>query len=318
VTRLWAFRRLTLESTLAEITRHLERYEVRPMVLKGPAFARWLYDDPRERRYGDLDLLVRPDQFAVAMREMVELQFETYWADPNEGAAYAVRLVRPGTVPVIVELHRTLPLFLESTATVWQRLTEGVRTISVAGAPVHVPSPSVSAMIVGLHAAQHSIMAKDVWSAPLLDLDRALDRVDLETWGVAARLASDLGAGPAFGAGLRLDPRGCDVADRLKLGDAPQAAVRRLGSTAAASLGLERLVSTRGAGARLKLLAIKVVPSPAYMRKSSAMAGRGDFGLVAAYLWRPFHLALRVPGGVGTWRRTRVRWPDRIRARGQR
>ena len=74
--RLWAFRRLTLESALVEITQLFEQRGIRPLLLKGPAFAQWLYDEPRERTYGDLDLLVDPDQFDEAVRVLVELDFE--------------------------------------------------------------------------------------------------------------------------------------------------------------------------------------------------------------------------------------------------
>ena len=83
--RLWAFRRLTLESALVEITHLFERRRVRSLLLKGPAFAQWLYDEPRERTYGDLDLLVDPDQFDEAVRGLVALNFEPLaasWTHP--------------------------------------------------------------------------------------------------------------------------------------------------------------------------------------------------------------------------------------------
>ena len=74
--RLSAFRRLTLDSALAEILRRFDVHGVRSLLLKGAAFASWLYDDPRERPYGDVDLLIRPDQFDLAKGVLAELNFE--------------------------------------------------------------------------------------------------------------------------------------------------------------------------------------------------------------------------------------------------
>jgi hypothetical protein len=311
--RLWAFRRLTLESALVEITRLFEQRGLRPLLLKGPAFAQWLYDEPRERTYGDLDLLVDPDQFDEAVRGLVELNFEPLAAKmrSNErNGFHHVHLVRsgpPGTFPVKVELHHTLALLLSPPSLVWQRFTEGVDTIEVAGVRVTVPSPSVSALIVALHAAQHAIVY-DRWLSPLEDLRRALDRVNLETWRAASALARDLSAGQAFAAGLRLDPAGRDIAERLGLGDKPLRAARVLGTTPTA-LGVERLISTPGTRARLKLLASELVPSRKFMHRSSALARRGRLGLIGAYLCRPFQLVWKLPRGVQAWSRARAPEP---------
>jgi hypothetical protein len=233
--RLSAFRRLTLASALVEILRRFDVHEVQSLLLKGAAFASWLYDDPRERPYGDIDLLIRPDQFDIAKGVLVELNFDL--SDPHtsvrfspavciERAAYHERWVRPGTLPVDVELHHTLGLVSSqmshpgaSPALVWERLTEGVRVIEVGGAHANVPSHVVSALIVALHAAFHE---GSHWPTPgggppppMRDLHQAIARVDEPTWRAAATLAGELSAGPAFTAGLRLDPAGRELSARL-------------------------------------------------------------------------------------------------------
>jgi Uncharacterised nucleotidyltransferase len=233
--RLAAFRRLALDSALAEILRAFEVDGVQSLLLKGAAFARWLYDDPRERPYGDVDLLIRPDQFDVATGLLAELSFEL--SEPHasvrfspavriERAAYHERWVRSGTLPVEVELHHTLGLVSSqmshpgaSPALVWERLTEGVRVIEVGGAHVNVPSPAVSVLIVALHAAFHE---GSHWPTPggappppMRDLHQAIARVDLPTWRAAATLAGELGAGAAFTTGMRLDPAGRELSARL-------------------------------------------------------------------------------------------------------
>lgn len=74
--RLKAFRRLTLERALADISQLLTSRGARPLLLKGSAFARWLYEDPSERPYGDIDLLVAPDRFETAARGLSDLGYE--------------------------------------------------------------------------------------------------------------------------------------------------------------------------------------------------------------------------------------------------
>jgi Uncharacterised nucleotidyltransferase len=233
--RLSAFRRLTLDSALAEILRRFDVHEVQSLLLKGAAFASWLYDDPRERPYGDIDLLIRPDQFDIAKGVLVELNFDLSEPHPSvrfspavriERAAYHERWVRSGSLAVEVELHHTLGLVSSqmshpgpSPGLVWERLTEGVRVIEVGGAHVNVPSPAVSVLIVALHAAFHE---GSHWPTPgggppppMRDLHQAIARVDVPTWRAAATLADELGARAAFTAGLRLGPAGRELSARL-------------------------------------------------------------------------------------------------------
>ena len=239
------------------------------------------------------------------MRGLAELNFEARSASERvkERAAHHEQLIRAGALPVEVELHHTLRLVLAPRPLVWQRMTEGLHTIEVAGAPVNVPSRSVSALIVGLHAAQHG----DRWLPPLHDLRRALDREDLETWRAASALARDLGAGPAFAAGLRLDPIGRQVADRLELGDTTPRVTRLLDAVPSNGvLSIERFVATPGTGARLKLLASELAPSGDF-RGDPATPGRpGGFGVIGAYLRRLLQLVRRLPRAVRAWLRAAV------------
>jgi hypothetical protein len=294
-----------LESALAEITRLLETRGVRPLVLKGAAFAHWLYDDPRERSYGDIDLLVAPDRFQTAMRGLAELNFEARSAfeRTKERAAHHEQLTRAGALPVEVEWHHTLRLVLAPRLLVWQRMIEGRHTIEVGGAPVSVPSRSVSAVIVGLHAAQHG----DRWLPPLDDLRRALEREDLETWRAASALAWDLGAGPAFAAGLRLDSIGRDVADRLELGDTSPRLTRLLDAVPSNdALSIERFVATPGAGARLKLLASEFAPRADFTSDPATPGRPSGLGVIGAYMRRLLQLMRRLPRAMRAWLRAAV------------
>jgi hypothetical protein len=309
--RLRAFRRLALDNALREIVQLLEGRGVRPLLIKGPAVAQWLYDDPRERQYGDIDLLIGPDDFETVMRGMAALDFESSraWSGragrgpgtrDNERSEYHEPMVRHGDLPIEVELHRTLSLVPAPPELVWRRLTEAVQTIEVAGARVDVPAPAASTLIVVLHAAHHGAAA----APPMRDLRRAIERVDVPTWEAAAALAEELGAAPAFAAGVRLDPEGGNLADRLGLtATLPRDLRLRAGTSPPTTLGIERLITTRGVGPRLRLIASELVPSPDFMRASSRLARHGRPGLVAAYLWRPFPLARKLRRGMLAWLR---------------
>ena len=300
VRRVESFRRLALDSALADLIPALAARGVRPLLIKGPAFASWLYDNPRERPYGDIDLVVAPECFGAAQDVLHERGFEPVWTGwrPCERTDYHERWIRRGVQPVVIELHHTLRMLRASPSLAWQRLTEGTHVIEVGGARVDVPSEPVSALIVGLHAAQHG----RAQPKPAHDLRRALGRVDMPTWRAAAALAEELGAGPAFAAGLRLESDGREVCSRLQLTDrAPRFVRLHAASPPQTAMGIEQLITTRGAGARLKLLAQKLIPSRDFMRAASPLARQGRFGLVRAYLRRPFHLLRMLPRGLSAW-----------------
>jgi hypothetical protein len=186
-----------------------------------------------------------------------------------------------------------------SPSLVWQRLTEGARVVEVGGARVDAPSEPVNALIVSLHAAQHG----SDQPKPMRDLRRALRRVDLHTWRTAAALADELGAGPAFAAGLRLESAGRSVCHRLGLTDRVPRYVRLRAAAGVppVALGIEQLITTRGAVARLRLLIQELLPSREFMRASSPLARHGEFGLLRAYLSRPFHLLAMLPPALRAW-----------------
>jgi hypothetical protein len=223
VPRLEAFRRLMLEATLAEIAGRFGDLGIDFLVLKGPAFARWLYDDPRERPYGDLDLLLPERRMADGGRALAALGFAL--APPHnttdvERSYYHELWIRPGELPAEVELHYTLGFLPADPDVVWRRFTERTQTIEVGGARVATTSPPASAFQVALHAAFHE---HSDWATPdggpqppLRDLRRALERLDTGIWREAALIADELGAAGAFADGLRLDPVGGALADRLE------------------------------------------------------------------------------------------------------
>jgi Uncharacterised nucleotidyltransferase len=299
--KLRAARGLALDVSLAEIVRALASAGVQPLLIKGPAHARWLYDDPAERRYGDLDLLVAPGDFERACGCVLQLGFNPVTAGfrPHETTHYHERFVRGGPLPAVVELHRTLSLLAVPATLVWQCLSEGTRTIEVAGAPVRVPRAAASAVIVGLHAAHHGIREP----GPIRELERAVDRVDEDTWRAAAMIAHKLGAAPAFAAGLCLTPEGRALAEQLGVSahDASRLVRLHTQTPPATALGIEQLFTTQGLRGRVSVLARKLAPSPPYMQSVYPLARRGRLGLLLSYMLRPVVLAVKLPRGMAAW-----------------
>jgi hypothetical protein len=298
-----AARGLALDLALSEIARVFAERDIRAVLLKGPAFARWLYEDPHERSYSDIDLLVAPEVLARAGSALVECGFalvQNYWPSHDPHDWHEV-WVRGGKLPAYIELHHTLCLVSAQPSLVWRRLTEDTRAIEIAGARVEVPAPAASAVILALHATQHG--AAD--AGRVRDLREALARVDFETWRTATALACELGAEEAFATGLRLDPGGCELADRLGLRAVSTSRVLRLRASTPppVAMGIECLASTPGVTARARILIAELIPARGWMRDSYPVARRGRVGLIAAYVYRPFDLAVKLPAAVRAWLR---------------
>jgi hypothetical protein len=157
-------------------------------------------------------------------------------------------------------------------------------------------------MHVALHAAQHG----EHVHKPLEDLSRALERLGEETWRGAMAVAEQLDALEAFAAGLRLLPEGERLAERLSLSRRASAqTVLMSGTPPPMAAGVARVASAPGPRAKLRLLARKVFPEPAFMRVWSRLARRGRVGLAASYAMRPFWVLWRAGPALRAWRAAR-------------
>jgi hypothetical protein len=301
-------RRLAAEAALIEVVGPLSECGVRPLVLKGAAFAHWLYESPDERLYEDIDLLVDPERIELAESVLAELGCSR--ADSglheHERSLHHSRWKRAGGRPFRVELHHTMHLLGAPPALVWRLLSANPSTIELGGIGVAVPAPAASAVIVAVHAAQHGVGAE----RPIRDLQLALAWVPEPVWREAAAMADALGAVHAFACGLGLDPRGRALVEALGL-DARASRYLRLRARTApdTAIGIERLAATRGLGPRVLLVASELLPSRGFMLACYPQARRGRWGLLVAYLQRPFRLAGKLPRGLLAWSRSSSWWP---------
>lgn len=300
--RIWAAAlTLAVDDATARIVSALRAVGVRPILLKGPAIARWLYDDDEVRPYGDIDLLVSPEDLGPAEELLEQLGFRNYGYEGIHRLDHADTWV-PEAGQTSIDLHRTLLGAAAPPERVWETLSADTKTVKVSGRHVEALSPAGGALHIALHAAQHGTGTVKT----LNDLSRAIERLPDKTWQAAAALARQLDAVEAFGTGLRLLPEGELLARRLQLSErtSVDALLMAQGDPAVAR-GLERLANTPGLGAKLRLLLRKLFPERSFMRAWSPVARTGPLGLAGSYLMRPLWLLWRVVPAAIAWRRAR-------------
>jgi len=282
-----------VDAVTAEVVVALRTAGVRPLVLKGPVFARWLYGDGFIRGYVDSDILVAPDAVEASCEVLRSLGFtplgEASYGTPKHAHCWA----RGGHGSEELDLHESIPGARADKSVVWAALSRDTDTMQIAGTEVEIPVPSANAMIAALHAAAHGSSDGHYCE----DLTRALAAADERVWARAAELAAEVGAEVWFATGLRTVPAGRAMADRLGVRQpAPVDVLLRAGGAPDGAVFLGSLATTDGWRARLRLLARAVVPEPHYMRDWYPGARRGPAGLIASYVARVFvRLATVVP-----------------------
>ena len=291
----WA---LWVDRLTAELARAFDERGIACLLLKGPAIARWLYDDGAVRSYSDCDLLVSPDQIGAAQALLRERGFEDATSPMAHPRLESHEWRRAEDH---VDLHSTLIGIRADPRLVWAIVWPRSETELVAGTAVRVLDLAARALHVALHAAQHGRDERK----PLEDLRRALELVPQQTWLEVAALAKRLQATEAFATGLRLSPSGVALAARLGLASETSTDATLRLEPVPLALAFEHLASTQGCRARLRLVLRELFPTAAFMRWWSPLARRGPVGLAAAYCWRPLWLLAHLGPGLLAWQRAR-------------
>jgi len=256
---------------------------VRPLLLKGPAVARWLYA-PGERRYVDCDLLVPARERAGAERVLRRLGFR-----PRPWRAWlrAAREWQRGEATV--DLHTAVFGVGVTSERAWDVLSRETETMAVGGVDVEVLALPARTLQLATHVAQHPPSHGQSQSRE--DLRRAVERVSTTTWQDAAHLADELDAEAALAAGLRQVDGGEKLARDLGVAGASSRLVELVsGDGPPIALALAQIAAAESARLRLMLLARAVVPE-----RTTAKA----------YVTRLIALARRAPADLAAWRRAR-------------
>ena len=117
-----------------ELVAALEAVGIRSILLKGPAFKRWLYAEGEGRHYWDIDLLVPPAELPRAESIAAGLGFEPLVSDQTrvQRESHHERWYR-AVDNVCVELHRGF-LGVEATdEELWDELVPRLRTVAASG-----------------------------------------------------------------------------------------------------------------------------------------------------------------------------------------
>jgi hypothetical protein len=175
--------RIGLRTLLAQhVLAALSAAGIEPMPLKGALFARWLYADPDLRPGDDVDVLVRPADFARATEVLAAEGFAPL---PAPESHYQRGFLAPA-VPVAIDLHQSLfprRFYRVRTEELFERGSED-RTLF--GCRVILPDPyDAYAHLVG-HAAAGRF--RKLKAAHQRDLALLVGWFDLEPGLCAARL----------------------------------------------------------------------------------------------------------------------------------
>jgi hypothetical protein len=298
-----------LDAATAQVVTALGAKGVPAVLLKGPVLARWLYGSTRQpRSYHDIDLLVPEPRVDHAVATLRRLGFEYAFASPIERAATShacVLISSPRSskpsAPALsaremaVDLHWTLHGVGALPDAVWAAISADAETMTILDTEVSIPGEAARALHVALHAGAQGAYT----GRPRDDLRRALELVDDRVWEAAAELAVRLDAVALFASGLSMEPQGRALAQRIGIESTGDVDARlRARAAPALSFGLTRLRSTTGVRAKAQLIVRELVPTPSFMRVWSPLARRGPMGLALAYAYRPFWLAVKLPGAV--------------------
>jgi hypothetical protein len=160
--RLNSARNLVTSGELLAVIDSLEREGVQAMPYKGAALAVQLYGHLGARQFGDIDLLVRSQDVAVATRVLIERGYSAHFRiDESQMDRFIklsyVRLFKRAADRSVVELHWAIaPRFFGFELDLepfWPKLGR----VEVAGKSVLAPPPELLLMMLCGHGA------KDLW-----------------------------------------------------------------------------------------------------------------------------------------------------------
>lgn len=296
---------LRIDVAAVEAVVALRSAGVRPLLLKGPVIATWLWPDEAWcRSYNDTDLLVAPDQLSAAAEVLSGLGYRRI---PPSGLTFrhgppkhAECWFRERDV-MAVDLHRTI----HGTETldpsrVWEAAIQQAESIDLLGVSAETPGEAFRLLHLVLHVRPKDGPGTRAW----IDLDRAIKTIPLARWRSAVLIADQLGLVGSVGPLLRRSEHGPELADSLGLPHRWPLHLRLQyvgDGTEATAFGAEFL--RIGWLDRARLALEWVAPSPKRLRDRWPLASRGPIGLAVVYVTRPvlasWHL-FRVPRGGRT------------------
>jgi hypothetical protein len=147
---------LVLEALLLSTADFLDTIDVPFRVLKGSAVAHLDYSDPALRSFGDVDLLVRSEDFDRVAAALAGLGHQRLFRQPRPG--FDRRFGKSTTFATSdhleIDLHRTFVLGPFGLTVDLPRIWEASETFALGGRTLHALAPEARLM----HAAYHAIL----------------------------------------------------------------------------------------------------------------------------------------------------------------
>jgi hypothetical protein len=207
---------LLLTGELLEVLELFAAHGIPAIPLKGPVLATLAYGDVALRQFGDLDILVRPEDVARAKMLLVARGYHRDpllpdWQEPLHLRTHYVSTLVQNRNHIVVELHqRCRPRYFAfslDTNGLWERLV----SVNVAGRPVSSLSVEDTLLFLCAHGANHW-WERLAWICDIAELMRSQPNID---WKEVRARARALGAERMVLLGLLLahDLLGADMPD---------------------------------------------------------------------------------------------------------
>jgi hypothetical protein len=146
---------VSLERRLVEFVGALQAMGVAAVVLKGPALAHTFYPNPSLRTYGDVDVLVRAEDWATACSALGELGFSRILPEPRPGfdQRFGKGAAFRDEEGIEIDLHRTLAMGAFGLWIEPAELFEGLADLRLGGTTFRRLDDTLSLLHVGVHAS---------------------------------------------------------------------------------------------------------------------------------------------------------------------
>jgi len=152
-----SFRNEFFTRDLKKVLPRLAEAGVVPILLKGPALNLTVFDDPGERSYADIDLLIRPAELETVHRILRDLGYQVDETTQSEAfyRRHHFHLIfrRPDRPWCCFEIHWDLAIPLMDTRLQADELRRRATTTSLAGCPVRLLAPEDLLLHLCLHTS---------------------------------------------------------------------------------------------------------------------------------------------------------------------
>jgi hypothetical protein len=287
-------KRLATDAATAELARAFRAQNLRWILLKGPVTASRLYKDGTFRDYGDIDALVAPEDYAVAVEVIESLGYHRVAELPRDQVEHALAWERP-TDHSFIDLHHHVPHTALEAERAWAAFTRDSEEMTIAGERVEVIGMPAFALLMVFHAL-HNAPER---GKPLVDLERAVAQIPLEVWVRARALAAELATERNLAAGLMLTPAASKLRKDLRLPSLGRwERYLRRGTVMRTTLPIRVVSRAKGPRSKLRALRGEVLPSsdtkPFFEKTYSS-------SMFVAGLRRIGRVLMRIPLALGAW-----------------